>query len=74
MRFMDFIPSGIKVCLSKRPPTFLKYGDIAKTRKSCYLISNITSMAEVFSRADHKFDLLYSKRAFIHWYNDMEQD
>ncbi|KAF6164230.1 hypothetical protein GIB67_010200 [Kingdonia uniflora] len=26
------------------------------------------SAAEVFSRIDHKFDLMYSKRAFVHWY------
>merc|ERR1711913_72294 len=25
-------------------------------------------IAEVFSRIDHKFDLMYSKRAFVHWY------
>mgnify|MGYP000149030846 CR=1 FL=1 len=23
---------------------------------------------EVFARIDHKFDLMYSKRAFVHWY------
>jgi tubulin alpha len=23
---------------------------------------------EVFSRIDHKFDLMYAKRAFVHWY------
>jgi len=22
----------------------------------------------VFSRIDHKFDLMYAKRAFVHWY------
>ena len=26
------------------------------------------AIAEVFSRIDHKFDLMYSKRAFVHWY------
>lgn len=26
------------------------------------------SVAEVFSRIDHKFDLIYAKRAFVHWY------
>ncbi|TQD77166.1 hypothetical protein C1H46_037302 [Malus baccata] len=25
-------------------------------------------VAEVFSRIDHKFDLMYAKRAFVHWY------
>ena len=24
--------------------------------------------AQVFSRLDHKFDLMYAKRAFVHWY------
>lgn len=32
------------------------------------MISNTTSIAEVFSRLDHKFDLMYAKRAFVHWY------
>ncbi len=26
------------------------------------------AIAEVFSRLDHKFDLMYAKRAFVHWY------
>ncbi|KAF3436869.1 hypothetical protein FNV43_RR19622 [Rhamnella rubrinervis] len=25
-------------------------------------------VAEVFSKIDHKFDLMYAKRAFVHWY------
>ena len=32
------------------------------------MISNSTSVAEVFPRIDHKFDLMYAKRAFVHWY------
>ena len=32
------------------------------------MISNSTAIAEVFSRLDHKFDLMYGKRAFVHWY------
>jgi len=32
------------------------------------MISNTTAIAEVFSRIDHKFDLMYAKRAFVHWY------
>ncbi|KAG2300102.1 hypothetical protein Bca52824_036574 [Brassica carinata] len=36
-------------------------------RERC-MISNNTAVAEVFSRIDHKFDLMYAKRAFVHWY------
>jgi tubulin alpha len=32
------------------------------------MISNNTAVSEVFSRIDHKFDLMYAKRAFVHWY------
>lgn len=32
------------------------------------MISNSTSVAEVFSRIDYKFDLMDAKRAFVHWY------
>ncbi len=30
------------------------------------MISNSTAIAEVFSRLDHKFDIM--KRAFVHWF------
>jgi tubulin alpha len=32
------------------------------------MVSNSTAIVEVFSRLDHKFDLMYAKRAFVHWY------
>jgi len=32
------------------------------------MISNSTAIAEVFNRIDKKFDLMYAKRAFVHWY------
>ena len=37
-------------------------------RRVARLISNSTAIAEVFSRLDHKLDLMYAKRAFVHWY------
>ena len=30
--------------------------------------SNTTAIAETRPRIDHKFDLMYTKRAFVHWY------
>ena len=32
------------------------------------LTNKIEAATEVFSHIDHKFDLMYSKRAFVHWY------
>ncbi|KFV60013.1 Tubulin alpha-1C chain, partial [Tyto alba] len=31
-------------------------------------LSNPTAIAEAWARLDHKFDLMYAKRAFVHWY------
>ena len=31
-------------------------------------IFSTTAIASAWGRLDHKFDLLYSKRAFVHWY------
>jgi len=32
------------------------------------MIANSTAIGEVFARIDKKFDLMYAKRAFVHWY------
>lgn len=43
-------------------------GDLAKVQRVVCMISNSTNVANVFSRIDHKFDLMYAKRAFVHRY------
>ncbi|KAJ7556700.1 hypothetical protein O6H91_05G094700 [Diphasiastrum complanatum] len=42
--------------------------DLVKVQRAVCMISNSTSVAEVFSRIDRTFDLMYAKRAFVHWY------
>ena len=32
------------------------------------MVSNSSAIAEIFSRIDHKFDLMLFKRAFVWWY------
>ena len=32
------------------------------------MLSNTTAIAEAWACLDHKFDLMYAKRAFVHWY------
>ena len=36
------------------------------------MVANTTAIAEALSRIDHKFDLMYAKRAFVHWYVSIE--
>lgn len=42
-------------------------GDLAKVSRSLCMLSNTTAIATAWARLDNKFDLLYSKRAFVHW-------
>ena len=47
--------------------TSLFTSDQLLTKSRCVL-SNTTAIAEAWSALSHKFDLMYSKRAFVHWY------
>merc|ERR1719388_648401 len=68
IQFVDWSPTGFKVGINYQPPTVVPGGDLAKVMRAVCMISNTTAIADVFSRIDHKFDLMYSKRAFVHWY------
>ena len=32
------------------------------------MLCNTTAIVDAWSRIDHKFDLMFAKRAFVHWY------
>ena len=68
IQFVDWCPTGFKCGINYQPPTVVPGGDLAKVQRAVCMISNSTAIAEVFSRVDHKFDLMYAKRAFVHWY------
>jgi len=68
VQFVDWCPTGFKCGINYQPPTQVPGGDLAKVNRALCMISNTTAIAEVFSRIDHKFDLMYSKRAFVHWF------
>ncbi|XP_023752424.1 tubulin alpha-5 chain [Lactuca sativa] len=68
VQFVDWCPTGFKCGINYQAPTVVPGGDLAKTRRAVAMISNNTAVAEVFNRIDHKFDLMFAKRAFVHWY------
>ncbi|KAI3665886.1 hypothetical protein L6452_44521 [Arctium lappa] len=68
IQFVNWCPTGFKCGINYQPPTVVPGGDLAKVQRAVCMISNSTSVAKVFSRIDHKFDLMYAKRAFVHWY------
>ncbi|KAI8841355.1 Gtp-tubulin in complex with A Darpin [Chytridium lagenaria] len=59
----------IQFCRHQLPtPTVVPGGDLAKVQRAVCMLSNTTAIAEAWARLDHKFDLMYAKRAFVHWY------
>ncbi|GLB33981.1 putative steryl acetyl hydrolase [Lyophyllum shimeji] len=68
IQFVDWCPTGFKLGICNEPPAHVPGGDLAKVSRSMCMLSNTTAISAAWSRLDHKFDLLYSKRAFVHWY------
>ena len=44
-------------------------GDLAKVQRAVCMLANTTAVKEAWERLDRKFDLMYAKRAFVHWYD-----
>jgi len=59
---------SFQVGINYQPPTVVPGGDLAKVPRAVCMLSNTTAIAEAWARLDHKFDLMYAKRAFVHWY------
>jgi len=68
IQFVDWSPTGFKCGINSEPPAVVPGGDLAKVSRAVTMLSNTTAIAEVFSRINQKFDLMYAKRAFVHWY------
>ena len=60
--------SRLESTINDQRPTVVPRGDLAKVMRDVCMISSTTLIAGVFSRLDHKFDFMCSKRAFVHWY------
>ncbi|ORY83561.1 tubulin alpha [Leucosporidium creatinivorum] len=68
IQFVDWCPTGFKLGICNEPPSIVPGGDLAKVSRALCMLSNTTAIASAWGRLDRKFDLLYSKRAFVHWY------
>ncbi|XP_045392218.1 tubulin alpha-8 chain-like [Lemur catta] len=68
IQFVDWCPTGFKVGINYQPPTVVPGGDLANVQRAVCMLSNTTAIAEAWARLNHKFDLMYAKRAFVHWY------
>merc|ERR1711997_332854 len=67
--FVEWCPTGFKIGLNNTPAAKIK-GDIMESAKrNVTMIGNNVAVARVFTeRITKKYDMMYSQRAFVHWY------
>jgi tubulin alpha len=70
---VEWCATGFKIGINYQKPVAVptaspQDGGLAAVDRSVSMLSNTTAIAEAWSRLDHKFDLMYNKRAFVHWY------
>jgi tubulin alpha len=67
--FVEWCPTGFKVGLNAVPPATVEDDDLAPAQRNVVMIGNNTAIKRVFvDRISKKYDLMYSQRAFVHWY------
>lgn len=67
IQFVDWSPTGFKIGINDNPPAYIPIGDLAKSTKALCMLANSTAVAPAWTRLNAKFDLMYKKRAFVHW-------
>jgi tubulin alpha len=68
IKWADWVPTGFKVGINNHEPHFDEESIASPSTRSVTMLSNNFAVVQAFARLDHKFDLMYAKRAFIHWY------
>jgi len=67
--FVEWMPTGFKVGLNSIPCAKLPDDVLKHTLKTCAMIGNNVAVNRVFQeRLSKKYDMMYSQRAYVHWY------
>jgi tubulin alpha len=68
IQFVYWCPTSFKVGINYQPPIVVPGGDLARFQRAVCMLSNTTAFGKNWARLDHKFDLLYAERKFVHYY------
>ncbi len=66
--FVNWCPTGFKVGINFQPPSNFPNSTMATSHLALCTVANTTAISEAWARIDYKFDLMFSKRCFVHWY------
>merc|ERR1719198_826961 len=67
--FVEWCPTGFKIGLNNEPAAEIEDDVMVKSKKNVTMIGNNVAVSRVFTeRITKKYDMMYSQRAFVHWY------
>jgi tubulin alpha len=67
--FVEWCPTGFKIGLNEVPAAEIKQDIMASAKRNVTMIGNNVAVSRVFTeRITKKYDMMYSQRAFVHWY------
>jgi len=69
VNFVEWCPTGFKIGLNQEPPEVVENDDMCKAKMNVVMIGNNVAINRVFTnRLVKKYDMMYSQRAYVHWY------
>merc|ERR1712066_543974 len=67
--FVEWCPTGFKIGLNNTPAATVEDDVMADAQRNVTMIGNNVAVSRVFTeRITKKYDMMYSQRAFVHWY------
>jgi len=67
--FVEWCPTGFKIGLNDVPAENMAGDSMAPSAKNAVMIGNNIAVNRVFTeRLSRKYDMMYSQRAYVHWY------
>jgi len=67
--FVEWMPTGFKVGLNKVTCAAVDEDVVKYSKRTCAMIGNNVAVNRVFvDRLSKKYDMMYSQRAYVHWY------
>ncbi|CAH8448094.1 unnamed protein product [Dicrocoelium dendriticum] len=66
--FVDWCPTGFKIGLNTFPPVTIEHSPLAASPRSVCMLAGNLGMRHAWHRNNMKFDVLFSRRSFIHWF------
>merc|ERR1712242_376248 len=67
--FVEWCPTGFKIGLNNVPAASKEDDDMAPALRNAVMIGNNIAVNRVFTeRLSKKYDMMYSQRAYVHWY------